>query len=750
MRLARRIPLTASLLIAIAACSDAGSDQSYDIPKDVLLTGDSFVPVYHAPPAAASGDQLRTTAATGERSTDSFYLAIHKRELGQKYFLSAYMKQFFPGAVSGGAARSLGTKVVSFKVQNGKLFIFDVDDRKKTSDTFNPEIVVEAYPVVEFGGFSSLPGASDYVLFDPAAGLNRFNVVSDAYGAGAAGERFDVELLFNQKFRRVSDGVSFEQIFTGYAMTSDPKSSSQGERNGLKGQGTMGVALRRYQEGPGFTNRPFPPKPHYFTSDLRIIPNTGETEVSPIKWNIYAGMKPIQWKISYRAQVTANLDKYTGYDVMGALKHGIEDWNSVFGFKVFEATVGTADDSASDDDKNMVIWDEDPSYGAAFANWRTNPNTGEIRGASVYMNIGWLQGADEMFEDDIATPTTRTRNFSPLSLKARPTTTALTWFGMPDTTTCVMFGPQYHQDHDHAEDVVPVFGESGTAATRTKAEKVFAYLRNTMLHEVGHDLGLRHNFRGSTEGSSSIMDYNLAEEEFGATSPGTYDIQAIKYLYGLSEDLPTAAFCTDQDTVTDPLCNQFDKGTNPLDEYYLPTYQGFVNDYVTGASATAPNNTMNKVLQFVRAGKDAATRLDAFGKAIERVKVQVAGAAVPAGEDPTRIDALARGILSRLYLDAPTLRGSFTADPAPEATLTAAVLTELRGNLLNTDGIRSWQTRRAMVDILKKFQTTAALTILKDADTDLKAKRATLTGDDANAADDLLARIAKATAPYFN
>ena len=33
---------------------------------------------------------------------------------------------------------------------------------------------------------------------------------------------------------------------------------------------------------------------------------------------------------------------------------------------------------------NYFIFDRDRSFTGAFANWRSNPNTGEIRGASVY------------------------------------------------------------------------------------------------------------------------------------------------------------------------------------------------------------------------------------------------------------------------------------------------------------------------------------------------------------------------------
>ena len=58
------------------------------------------------------------------------------------------MKQFFPGATDGGAGYPLGTKVVTFRVQNGKLFVFDASDNNKTSDQFDPTLIIEAYPIV--------------------------------------------------------------------------------------------------------------------------------------------------------------------------------------------------------------------------------------------------------------------------------------------------------------------------------------------------------------------------------------------------------------------------------------------------------------------------------------------------------------------------------------------------------------------------------------------------------------------------
>ena len=56
---------------------------------------------------------------------EDFLLAIRKDELanGSKWFVSAFMKQVYPNGVAGGAASSLGIRVVSFRQQNGKLFM---------------------------------------------------------------------------------------------------------------------------------------------------------------------------------------------------------------------------------------------------------------------------------------------------------------------------------------------------------------------------------------------------------------------------------------------------------------------------------------------------------------------------------------------------------------------------------------------------------------------------------------------------
>ncbi len=68
------------------------------------------------------------------------------------------------------------------------------------------------------------------------------------------------------------------------------------------------------------------------------------------------------------------------------------------------------------------------------------------------------------------------------------------------------------------------------------------------------------------------MDYLQDAESIAQATPGSYDHAAIKFLYGLSPDLPTQPFCTDEHTLVDPSCARFDVGANPLDEYHYPQY----------------------------------------------------------------------------------------------------------------------------------------------------------------------------------
>ncbi len=126
-------------------------------------------------------------------------------------------------------------------------------------------------------------------------------------------------------------------------------------------------------------------------------------------------------------------------------------------------------------------------------------------------------------------------------------------------------------------------------------------LADLVSHEVGHTLGLRHNFKASSVYSiaelnseevkgkkpfaGSVMDYlptnfkvdnGEVQGDYAMIGVGPYDMWAIEYGYTLDKKSlpkilervaePELAFCTDEDTKgPDPLARRYDFGSDPLD-----------------------------------------------------------------------------------------------------------------------------------------------------------------------------------------
>ncbi|MHC4993382.1 MAG: zinc-dependent metalloprotease, partial [Planctomycetota bacterium] len=137
-------------------------------------------------------------------------------------------------------------------------------------------------------------------------------------------------------------------------------------------------------------------------------------------------------------------------------------------------------------------------------------------------------------------------------------------------------------------------------------EFVGAMVRDVIMHEIGHVLGLRHNFKASTlytseqirsqewrdEGrpiSASVMDYNAIEYDAGdgpsfMTTLGPYDKWVIRYGYAADSELeailgeatkPEHAYLTDEDLYgPDPTARSRDLGRDALEQ--VEREMGFV------------------------------------------------------------------------------------------------------------------------------------------------------------------------------
>ena len=243
------------------------------------------------------------------------------------------------------------------------------------------------------------------------------------------------------------------------------------------------------------------------------------------------------------------VENTTPEEIVPAVVAGIENWNIAFeeaGFKnaiVAKIQPKDATWDAADYDYNVVRWSSEPDGRLlGIGPSVSNPLTGEIISADIVNKL-----------------------------------------------LAVKLGHNYRKLYGYTEDNDPLM----------------QYITNLTLHEVGHTLGLRHNFRGSQLYSpteihnkeitgntimSSVMDYdpiNVAPEGveqgiFFSTVPGVYDKWAIKFGYTpnlSSEDRKALllesvkrelTFGTDDEAMSypgnniDPRTKRYDMSSDPI------------------------------------------------------------------------------------------------------------------------------------------------------------------------------------------
>ena len=324
------------------------------------------------------------------------------------------------------------------------------------------------------------------------------------------------------------------------------------------------------------------------------------------------------------------IDNATPYEYRDAIKEGVLMWNRAFEAAGFKNAIQVKQmpDSAtwdpSDIRYNTIRWINTVDGYFAMGPSRVNPLTGEILDADILIDASLVSSLKKNYRQIVQPTQSQNRT----SLSAMMQNRLLCHNGpqpednydqeLPQIRGIVerlsklankydlCYGIEATNQFAYGKLALSLLRDLPPTSQQTK-DYIHQYLRLIVAHEVGHTLGLRHNFRGSTMLSpkemndknitrtrgqvASVMDYippNIAPEsvkqgDYFPSMIGPYDVWAIKYGYSQIKAASTNAekpflrkiasqsykpeysYSTDEDVYDlDPTADAWDNSSNVL------------------------------------------------------------------------------------------------------------------------------------------------------------------------------------------
>lgn len=300
------------------------------------------------------------------------------------------------------------------------------------------------------------------------------------------------------------------------------------------------------------------------------------------------------------------MDKNIPAKYREAVKAGILEWNKAFekiGFKDAVQAKQQPDDADWDNMDSThasIRWFTGADVGFAIGPSNRDPRTGEILDADIGMSDVFGRGSRRLATDDVLSFSGRDHDHDH---------GAMAWMGERSVRLseqhCSYMADQANE-LGFALDLLAL--RDGMDMNGPEAEALAqAVVKDVVMHEVGHTLGLKHNFRSSTTVtqaqlkdkayteangiSNSVMDYNAynlplkgePKASLTNTTLGAYDYWAIEYAYKpIAADQEAAELAKIAARSTEPKLaygDDFDQGVGgPYDGFDPRTNQRDLGD----------------------------------------------------------------------------------------------------------------------------------------------------------------------------
>ena len=476
------------------------------------------------------------------------FISLKKNQIGKEfiYFVHAEEGQLNTGVFRGNYRGARIIKInryfnrVEFEIQNSS-FYFDPANPLSKASNANISTAVLASEYIAAESDSLIMVSVDNVFLTEALhqisrSVNPLSKNKNPFKLG--------RLVKNRtKYSKLKNYPKNTDISVQYVY-SNPSPTNWGSDAGLTDARSVNVTLQHsFIEMPknNYTPRYEDPRVGYFVTEITDM--TTADDVTPYKdlihrWHlekkypeqfVSVPVEPIVWWI----------ENTTPLEFRDAIKDGVLAWNRAFekaGFnKALEVKTqpDDADWDAGDIRYNVLRWTSSPNppfggYGPSFV----NPRTGQIIGADImleYVHFTNRVKYERLYE---------------------PITTS--YDTQKDNQIKCSSGNAKHQGNLFASNVLK---STGRFSSLDEHRLIYESMVNLVLHEIGHTLGLSHNFyssnyhtlnniydRNKTEPvglTSSVMDYEMVNigkhnnwtGQYYSTTPGPYDIWAIQYGY---------------------------------------------------------------------------------------------------------------------------------------------------------------------------------------------------------------------------
>ena len=536
----------------------------------------------------------------GERSNK--LVSIPLQMLDQEFLFQASMTSQSPAP----EFSSVKSRVVTFKKNGDSLLMLESTQGNSISNNKEQAILLAKFSIIEDGNES--------ISFDFNEGMSQLFLMGDLFAEDLQGKNFNPAakwsaLEFNESW---VSSVEASDDYQSYEITQKGQLKLR-DLSGLLNLYplTVNYSFRLYKSNPNFSPVRSLAKDHvgYFEISPQLREGGGDTVLYSTKFHI-EDSKPIIYFIS----------ENTPSEYIDAIKHGVFYWNKVFGKEVLKVAEPGEDRKG----KHLIQWVDWKNASYAYADMSIDPRNGEILGAKVFLTSAFafdakiqarvfLTGLEQSDALAFKLKSLQSLDFSKLKTSAQ--LDKLQKDVGSDLRNLFTGGLKIDAHSSNQAMSIKGFSHIKYCAMHYNTKQFYHFLTTSELshltdkeslrisqdmitavvaHEVGHNLGLRHNFAGSLGTAYSPEEFKAEFEAYANSDNNfskvltttvmdylsfknssalgsyirkggealSYDQKAIDVLYKLKPLVPDQKnfFCTDSHRGLYVDCDVYDSG----------------------------------------------------------------------------------------------------------------------------------------------------------------------------------------------